>query len=1196
MYARFRWVACQLDYLCQLSTDGACRKALYTLPPTLFETYERILTRVNETCEENQLLVERVLRWTVCAKEPLSTEALLEVLAIGEEHIRLDREFITNEEKILELCSSLIRRTPSSSGFELAHFTVKEFLLAIDPAKKDSFSRYHIKSDKDEVQLASDCLRYLCFEDFEAVRCNDKESLYQQLEHFSFYSYAALHWDDHTHTHLKHNDLISQVQMFFAPLKTDQFICWSQYYYYWNFKGEDLDDDQQADTSNTTPLHWASCLAIPEICEWLIEEGCEVDKGSGLGSPLRCAILGIGCFTSHWPFIETEPYRQRTIARTETINTLLSAGADVHTKPHPESNHSLLFLAITQEPELVGPLLAAGALIDGEVLERMTSVQDFEALYLVSEKNLCDEIRPKYLELILNLKKNDDENVTTLLENRRDQEDENDQLLAAKTTLHEAAVWGKAKTLKNLVQRPDLDLNSTFGSDASTALHLASLNGHYEAVNILVGKGSKLNQRDKDGNTPAHYATLGGNLKVLKYLHENGADLHEINKCGFAPLHIAAQGSNLKVLQHLMQISQDYLLSRTVDGRIPLMYAAETGSLDVADLIMDKSNKSDLLARSQDGRTCLHFAAMSFEDGMLDLFINKGIPMDVKSDDGSTALNSSINNIGGYDGFDLLLQNGASLTIPTNDGTLPIHQICKDPWPISVSRLEMLFRFAGKDVTYLNTKTHSGINSLQLLVSRHILSRSSFEMIKTLTNQKEVDVDCLNDSHETPLITLARRWGSGEDYLLASMGCLLARGANSNATCQDSRTALHYIFSAPYSPTTSTGAHLLLDHDARLDIQDKYGKTVIDFVFNLWENELIKSHDIGDATKITKTIIEMMSTDKLQKPLDNGSLPLQVAILARNETLINSLLDRNVGTNQAMGSVCAYGCDPVTAKKFISSSTNLLKLNESGLGPIHIASENGQDGIVEELLFAKVDVDTPTSQGETPLHRACLRGQLSTADLLLKHGANAFAKDRHGASIAHNSALSNSESICRLIWKRGVPWTDGATFILGNFRFQSVLPLHLASVHGHISVTEFLLKNQLVPDIDIIADQKYSLTPLHLACWNNAVDTAKLLLFNGANVNIVEGYCKYTPLHFTALHEVILGEESVIATLLVHDPDLEQLDHRGLSPEANALAMGNKEVVQMIREHCEKIGMLLVEILSRSIRDSTNPMKNIKIS
>lgn len=60
---RFRWVSCQIDHICALSNDRSRRKALDTLPPDLPTTYERVLERVNASDEENQIIVQRTLRW-----------------------------------------------------------------------------------------------------------------------------------------------------------------------------------------------------------------------------------------------------------------------------------------------------------------------------------------------------------------------------------------------------------------------------------------------------------------------------------------------------------------------------------------------------------------------------------------------------------------------------------------------------------------------------------------------------------------------------------------------------------------------------------------------------------------------------------------------------------------------------------------------------------------------------------------------------------------------------------------------------------------------------------------------------------------------------------------------------------------------------------------------------------------------------
>jgi len=68
---RFRWLTCQIDHICALSNDRSRRKALDTLPPDLPTTYERVLERVNASDEENQIIVQRTLRWILVGFPPL---------------------------------------------------------------------------------------------------------------------------------------------------------------------------------------------------------------------------------------------------------------------------------------------------------------------------------------------------------------------------------------------------------------------------------------------------------------------------------------------------------------------------------------------------------------------------------------------------------------------------------------------------------------------------------------------------------------------------------------------------------------------------------------------------------------------------------------------------------------------------------------------------------------------------------------------------------------------------------------------------------------------------------------------------------------------------------------------------------------------------------------------------------------------
>jgi hypothetical protein len=133
-----------MDYLCECSTDRDRREALEKLPQDLPSSYERILERAQKSNRQNQILLRNALHWIVYARELLKARVLLQALAVRDGDSRFDSSAMTTEEELLYWCSSLIRRAPNFSGFELAHFTVKEFLQAID---KPQFLEYKLSGD-----------------------------------------------------------------------------------------------------------------------------------------------------------------------------------------------------------------------------------------------------------------------------------------------------------------------------------------------------------------------------------------------------------------------------------------------------------------------------------------------------------------------------------------------------------------------------------------------------------------------------------------------------------------------------------------------------------------------------------------------------------------------------------------------------------------------------------------------------------------------------------------------------------------------------------------------------------------------------------------------------------------------------------------------------------------------------------------
>ncbi len=342
----------------------------------------------------------------MCSKRPLSTKELLEAVSISEGDTELDPDAVPDEEGILKWCSSLVRRTPDGDRLELAHFTVEEFLLAIDGSEpRSSYARYKISPEEENLPLAKLCLSYLLLEDFEDIEWTEMEELNSFFYEYSFYGYCSRYWIDHSLANRADEGLLDLVEILFDPSKTGNFICWSRY---WT---QSITVYYKVDLSNTETLHFAAALSFYHICKWLVEEkgrSSDLDKLSGIGTPLFCAITGEDLFVTS----EVAPHRVGVNLATywgdkidydgnrqATIECLLDAGAKINNiRLHPRFHWTPLSLSVR-----IGlcwdVLLEKGAILDElsleevEVLIRKDNRCAESVLLKVSEENLNEHIK-----------------------------------------------------------------------------------------------------------------------------------------------------------------------------------------------------------------------------------------------------------------------------------------------------------------------------------------------------------------------------------------------------------------------------------------------------------------------------------------------------------------------------------------------------------------------------------------------------------------------------------------------------------------------------------------------------------------------------------------------------------------------------------------------------------------------------------
>ena len=185
---------------------------------------------------------------------------------------------------------------------------------------------------------------------------------------------------------------------------------------------------------------------------------------------------------------------------------------------------------------------------------------------------------------------------------------------------------------------------------------------------------------------------------------------------------------------------------------------------------------------------------------------------------------------------------------------------------------------------------------------------------------------------------------------------------------------------------------------------------------------------------------------------------------------------------------------------------------------LHIATKNGFDKIVRQLLKKKANPNLHDNQGITPLHSATPRGYYNITQLLINHGANINITNETGNTPLHLATAHGNYDITQLLINNdahvNIQDEDGNT------------PLHLAVSQGYYKLVQLLINN----DAHINVQDRYGDTPLHLAVLHDHRDVAQLLINNGANINTTDNDDN-TPLHLAAFH----GNYKLVQILISND-------------------------------------------------------------
>lgn len=1181
----FRWVACQLDHICELPTDRARREALEKLPPTLPGTYERILMRLEESSEAVRNLVRRALQLiAVRDVEKLGFEEICEALSISDDSDTFHDDETVEKSEVLQWCGSLIRASHQDHVVEFAHYTVQEFLEDVCPTHP-KLHNYAISDEKAYALLGSLCLRYLTLTNYdrapEATQ-SEIQHIMKRKELHPLYEHAAVYWPYYIQRLSNGSRTPTHLNVLFRSEKTANFCSWAieiihQYFSKWS-KNSHISSQHFEKGSEVaieiigallrpdfTPLHMAAILGLSNLCAHLLEKGANVNLRSKFGTPLQCAIGSFTVFSdsespSQFESIVKVKRRAEFIsetARQTTAQLLVQAGAKAELRfTTPFRNSTVLSLALMSSRlkphfEMVIYFLKAGIAVEEEDLET------FRRSYGYISRETLDDLQRMFdggrvfSELLSALGESGTASIVQsrlysmtlrfMNEKRLDTHGISSEVLPA----HDASEDEVGAFITSAIKRNDIPTLKMFlgssrsewvkhgGLDASdpdpnwTALHIAISAGSLDALDLLLSSGCDPNSQSEDGRTPVHFCCENEHEDALRTLLRYNASTIIQDKDLQTIWHRSAAANSTRILKVLIELDKNDKALQMVSGRhetpIGTALANEHGESTL--FLLKYCNSAEFW---KSGRSIYRAAAAIGFPEIIRKMIDIGIEVD---------------------GMDDITGN-------------PLHFFHRNLNPESIKPLMELFPLHQRRQEDFRTP-------FELMLSQAMyrpdegLHKDVYEMILSHAS-----------THSTPH-EVSILWSFiGSDIM--------------------PRVVIDYYDFIWLHDIISTLIQLGIP---RLYEQEKKSSAILPFIF--WAIDDIKPRVSAFTSGVPnpKYIVQWrwISEILLQMIKETTFLstaakePVMVNLLLaclihHDITLASLLLENGVDIHSRVDQVSPFefACFPrvnVEEPMFQlllrhSRADEMFRGNETlqGRGVVHFTAGSsaigGSVSILKCLLRTGVDVNLLMAEpGVSPLLHHIYCNSLDTVEVLFNFGADPWATGGESFDApltaivtGQSSLLPTIAAVCEdkgltPVWARTwkASW-HGKLFSGGN-------ALHLAACFGELECLKFYLDGGLLSNVNVTDDDLE--TPMHYAARFGKAEVIKFLHAHGGNINATSR-SGLTPLHLSTMLQQLDATQALVKLGSNHIPCSS-----GCVPLVYAYRTGNPDIISALESSDE---------------------------
>lgn len=499
---------------------AALRKSLASLPQTLDQTYDRILTAIRE---EDCVYAIRILQWLTFSERPLTIEEVAEVAAIDVEGEPIfDRdEVLIDPLEALAICSSLITVTGSAEKkinydgrladqriLSLAHYSVQEYLVS-DRIKQGPAKQYHMQKGESHEAIMRGCIGYL--DQFQGPITDARFDI------SALAMYSAEFWIRHLRKARDETEKVCRLALSIFSTDSPAYHSWLQLHDPELGRKVPHLDRQLNDIA--TPLYYAAKLGLSKMTELLLEQGADVNaQGGSYGNALTAASseghtavakllinanANVNSICEFWgsPLCLASENGDETL-----VKSLIGAGADVNAHMPKDCDwDNALQAAIEAAAEAVVKLLVEGG-ADCSLDEQLRGP--------IHHALLGDMCPPSFI---------------SILQQHGASIDAID--IRNMTPLHYCARNGDQKAAEQLL---DAGVPIDIGVRRKSWLWDSDTSSPIDQVDTV----HPIPESIAVGLTPLHFAALTGDPMMTKFFLDHGADPNALSEYGETPLHL----------------------------------------------------------------------------------------------------------------------------------------------------------------------------------------------------------------------------------------------------------------------------------------------------------------------------------------------------------------------------------------------------------------------------------------------------------------------------------------------------------------------------------------------------------------------------------------------------------------------------------------------------------------------------------